>query len=75
MSTPALTAAATAVVTEARGHLKAIFQKYGAAHFQIGRTYPYRDSRDPAFRDVLDAVKAVVDPKGLFNPGGLGFPE
>ena len=63
------------MVTEARNHIKAICQKYGAAHFQIGRTYPYRESRDAAFRDVLDAVKAVVDPKGLFNPGGLGFPR
>jgi FAD/FMN-containing dehydrogenase len=68
-------AEATAVVTEARNHIKAICQKYGAAHFQIGRTYPFRESRDEAFRDVLDAVKAVVDPKGLFNPGGLGFPQ
>ena len=66
---------ATALVTEARDRIKAIAASYGAAHFQIGRAYPYRDSRDEAFRDVLDAVKAVVDPKGLFNPGGLGFPQ
>lgn len=66
---------ATALVTEARNRIKDIAASYGAAHFQIGRTYPYRDSRDAAFRDVLDAVKQVVDPKGLFNPGGLGFPQ
>ncbi|WP_369818356.1 hypothetical protein [Novosphingobium sp. ST904] len=24
---------------------------------------------------MLDAVKNVMDPKGLFNPGGLGFPQ
>jgi D-lactate dehydrogenase (cytochrome) len=68
-------AKATAVVTEARNQIKTICQKYGAAHFQIGRTYPYRESRDEAFCEVLDAVKAVVDPKGLFNPEGLGFPR
>ncbi|KPF90796.1 FAD-linked oxidase [Novosphingobium sp. AAP83] len=68
-------AAATAVVTEAREHVKVICKKYGAAHFQIGRAYTaYRESRDEAFKDVLDAVKAVVDPKGMFNPGCLGFP-
>lgn len=68
-------AEATAVVTEAREQVKAICKKYGAAHFQIGRAYTaYRESRDEAFKDVLDAVKAVVDPRGVFNPGCLGFP-
>lgn len=66
---------ATALVTEARNQVKAICRKYGAAHFQIGRAYPYRERQDPAFLDVLDAVKNVMDPKGLFNPGGLGFPQ
>jgi FAD/FMN-containing dehydrogenase len=68
-------AAATAVVDEAREQVKAICKKYGAAHFQIGRAYTaYRESRDEAFKDVLDAVKGVVDPRGIFNPGCLGFP-
>lgn len=68
-------AEATAVVHEAREQVKAICKKYGAAHFQIGRAYTaYRESRDEAFKDVLDAVKAVVDPRGMFNPGCLGFP-
>ncbi len=66
---------ATALVAAAREQVKAICKKYGAAHFQIGRAYPYRETRDPAFLDVLDAVKNVMDPKGLFNPGGLGFPQ
>lgn len=66
---------ATAIVAQAREHVKVICKKYGAAHFQIGRAYAYRESRDEAFLAVLDAVKQVVDPKGLFNPGGLGFPQ
>lgn len=66
---------ATALVTEAREHIKAICREFGTAHFQIGRAYDWRGSRDDAFREVIDAVKAVVDPKGLFNPGGLGFPQ
>lgn len=66
---------ATALVTEARNQVKAICKEFGAGHFQIGRAYAWRDSRDEAFRDVIDAVKKVVDPKGLFNPGGLGFPQ
>jgi D-lactate dehydrogenase (cytochrome) len=66
---------ATAVVAAARGGVKAIAQKYGGAHFQIGRSYAYRESRDPAFTALLDTVKAFVDPDGQFNPGGLGFPQ
>jgi FAD/FMN-containing dehydrogenase len=64
---------ATAVVTAAREGVKAIAARYGAAHFQIGRAYPYRDSRDEASRALLDTIKALVDPAGQFNPGGLGF--
>lgn len=67
---------AAAVVAEAREKVKDICKKYGTAHFQIGRSYTaYRESRDEAFKDVLDAIKNVVDPKGLFNPEGLGFPR
>ena len=67
--------AATALVVEARDRIKSIFLSFGAAHFQIGRAYPYRESRDAAFLSVLDAVKAEVDPGGQLNPGGLGFPQ
>jgi len=64
---------ARALVEKLRRDVIAIFVTYGCAHFQIGRAYPYRDSRDAASRDLLDAVKAVVDPDGRFNPGALGF--
>ena len=66
--------AATAVVAKARDGVKSIARKYGAAHFQIGRAYPYRDGRDPAFLALLDTIKGFVDPDRQFNPGGLGFP-
>ncbi len=66
---------ATALVTAGREKVKEIARKYGSGHFQIGRSYAYRDRMDEAFLDVLDAVKNTVDPKGLFNPGGLGFPQ
>ena len=67
--------AATAVVEEAREGIKAICRRYGAAHFQIGRSYPYRESRDPATLTLLDAIKGITDPANQFNPGGLGFPQ
>lgn len=65
---------ATAVVVAARDGVKAIAARYGAAHYQIGRVYPYRESRDAASLALLDTLKALVDPAGQFNPGGLGFP-
>ena len=67
--------AATAVVTRARKRVTEIAARFGAGHFQIGRAYPYRQSRDAASVALLDAIKAVVDQDGQLNPGGLGFPQ
>ena len=67
-------AAATAVVAEAKQRVVDLCAEFGCGHFQIGRTYRYRESRDDASTRLLDAIKAVVDPNGQFNPGGLGFP-
>ena len=50
-----------------------LFHDHGAVHFQIGRTYRYRDSLDPAAEALLLAVKKQVDPHGLMNPGSLGL--
>jgi FAD/FMN-containing dehydrogenase len=67
--------AATDVVRRARKGVIAIAERHGCGHFQIGRSYPYRESRDAASVALLDQIKALVDPKGQFNPGGLGFPQ
>ncbi len=45
----------------------------GCVHLQIGKTYRYLESRQPAFRSLLEQIKAAVDPKGLMNPGSLGL--
>lgn len=66
--------AATAVVIDAKQRVVDLFAAFGCGHFQIGRTYLYRESRDEASRFLLDAIKAVTDPDGQLNPGGLGFP-
>ncbi|QUL36979.1 FAD-binding oxidoreductase [Erythrobacter sp. JK5] len=50
-----------------------IFHEHDAAHFQIGRTYRYRDSLHPRADALLQAAKAELDPKGLMNPGSLGL--
>lgn len=66
--------AATAIVAAAKQRVVDLCAEFGCGHFQIGRTYRYRESRDAASRTMLDAIKAVADPNGQLNPGGLGFP-
>ncbi len=50
-----------------------LFHDHGAVHLQIGRTYRYRDSLDPAADALLQDLKKSLDPKGLMNPGSLGL--
>ena len=64
---------ATAMVEKARQFVLSTFSKHGAAHFQIGRTYPYRAGRDPASWHLLEQIKETLDPKGIINPGSLGL--
>jgi FAD/FMN-containing dehydrogenase len=65
--------AARAVVLEAKAKVIDVYRRHGCGHFQIGRTYPYRASREPASWAFLEAIKREVDPLGLMNPGVLGF--
>ena len=45
----------------------------GAAHLQIGRTYPYTQSLGPATRALVDQLRGALDPRGIMNPGVLGL--
>jgi FAD/FMN-containing dehydrogenase len=73
LATHAANPAATAVVTEARRNVVDIFSRFGGAHFQIGRTYPFAQTRVPEALALLRAVKAAVDPANRMNPGALGL--
>ena len=64
---------AAAVVAQLRHDLVRFWMAHGCAHLQIGKTYRYMESRQPAVRALLEKLKAVVDPRGLVNPGSLGF--
>ena len=64
---------ATAAVGTARNRIIKIFADLGCGFFQIGRTYPYRESRDAASIALLEAIKSQLDPAQTFNPGALGL--
>ncbi len=65
--------AARQAVIDLRSDLAQVFMRLGAAHFQIGKSYPYREGRAPETYKLLQAVKATVDHRGLMNPGSLGL--
>ena len=50
----------------------AVFTRFGCAHFQIGRTYPYKKSLDAAAWGLVENLKSYLDPAGALNPGVLG---
>ncbi|MEL7028462.1 MAG: FAD-binding oxidoreductase [Pseudomonadota bacterium] len=63
----------TALVTEVRERATRLFLEHGATHFQIGRTYLYKEGREDAAWRLLEAVKSAVDPDRRVNPGSLGL--
>ena len=62
-----------AAVQEIKQAIVDLFLAHQAAHFQIGRTYRYRESLDPAADALIVALKSALDPRGLMNPGSLGL--
>ena len=66
-------AESAALVDQLRRDIVALFRQRGATHLQIARTYPLKDSIDPAMWRLLRAVKGAVDPNNRMNPGSLGL--
>ena len=65
--------AAWAMTQKMKQALVDLFYQQGAVHFQIGRTYRYRDSLDPAADALLLDLKKSLDPTRVMNPGSLGL--
>lgn len=64
---------ATEAVARARRGVIDLFDSFGAAHFQIGRSYPYTDNLDSSSLKLLQSIKTLLDSKGTINPGALGL--
>ena len=65
--------AARALVDRLRRETVEMFRERGAISSQIGRTYPFREALSPAPERLLAGIKEILDPRGLMNPGVLGF--
>jgi FAD/FMN-containing dehydrogenase len=72
MTRPAAPAAHALVQTLWREAVD-LLDGFGAVHFQVGRAYPYRERLAPASAALVQALKSHFDPRGLMNPGALGF--
>ncbi len=65
--------AARAYVEQLKRDLVALYAAHGAAHFQLGRAYPYLNRLDANSRALVTSIKRQLDPRGLMNPGALGL--
>ncbi|WP_176593935.1 FAD-binding oxidoreductase [Sphingobium sp. EM0848] len=70
---PAPNPAGRMLVDRLRQQTVELFHSLGAASNQIGRTYPFRAALSPAPEQLLLTIKQALDPRGLMNPGVLGF--
>lgn len=43
----------------------------GGVHMQIGRKYPFMETRTPAVRALYETLKKEFDPAGIMSPGNL----
>jgi D-lactate dehydrogenase (cytochrome) len=50
-----------------------LMHEHGAAHFQVGKVYPYLRGRNAPSVSLLRAIKAELDPENILNPGALGL--
>jgi FAD/FMN-containing dehydrogenase len=63
----------SAMVKSIREDLIALWRDNGCAHLQIGKTYPFLETRRPEPLALLTALKRHVDPHGRMNPKSIGL--
>jgi glycolate oxidase len=62
-----------ALVTEIKQRIINLCVQNGACHMQIGKDYPYLETRKPEVAGMIRKLKDLLDPSGLMNPGALGL--
>jgi glycolate oxidase len=62
-----------ALVKELKQRIADLCLKNGACHMQIGKDYPYLETRKPEMATLVRNLKQMLDPAGLMNPGALGL--
>jgi len=66
-------AEAAQLVATLKAELTAVYSRFGAIHFQLGKVYPYAEALQPHTLSPVRAIKRELDPEGLMNPGALGL--
>lgn len=64
---------ARSVVLDLRRQLTKVFDDLGCCHIQVGKYYDYGLLLEPETWKTVRAIKNIVDPDGLVNPGSLGL--
>jgi glycolate oxidase len=62
-----------ALVAEIKKRIIDLCKQNGACHMQIGKDYPYLETRKPEMAGLVRKLKGLLDPSGLMNPGALGL--
>jgi glycolate oxidase len=62
-----------ALVSEIKGRILRLCVENGASHMQIGKDYPYLETRKPEVAGMIRSLKGLLDPAGIMNPGALGL--
>lgn len=65
--------AARHYVHKLKDDMTALFTKYGAINFQLGKAYPYIARLDESGAHLISSIKQATDANGLLAPGNLGF--
>ena len=62
---------ARAAVIRIRAELRDFFHELGSIHVQIGEFYRFQEVLEPASRQLLNRLKAALDPDNRLSPGKL----
>ncbi len=65
--------AARDYVHQLKSDLIALFVEHGAVNFQLGKAYPYASRLSAPALDLVQTLKAALDPDARLSPGALGL--